>query len=556
MKKIFFRFNLFILVIFGLFLISQDSLAAGATLYLSPSTGTKVVNTNFYVSVRLSTGGQDVNASDGTVTFDTDKFSVVGISKSGSIFDLWTVNPSHSGDTISFSGGMFPPGFNGNGGKILTITFRAKKVGTGQVRLTSGSALANDGKGTNILASMGSASFTISPRISAPDVKDPIKDDNQPPPIQREPDRIKPVITSVTHPDSDTWYKNNTPKFSWELFTGVTGVSLLLDQKQYSNPGPVSDGLLTEKEYEFIAPGEWYFHLKFKDTKGWGTITHYKILIDNVPPKQFIASTTQTNKYDWPTLLFKTEDEHSGIVKYLINIGSLEELAHEVGADINLLKASDLSIGKHIALVKAIDKAGNEEHSTVEFYIEPIEAPTIENYSEEIKPSDKFFISGRAIPNSKIELYIQDDDHVFTKETNSDKDGNWFAIFEDNLAKGRYVAWAKTVNENGLRSDESKKVSFLVTPPIFARIGDFVINYFTVFVSLIFMIVLIAAIIFYLFAFVRKKLEKETDEIEDVVRKNMDELRKTTHEDVVKEKINEVEKKIIKEIKDVEDILK
>jgi hypothetical protein len=176
-------------------------------------------------------------------------------------------------------------------------------------------------------------------------------------------------------------------------------------------------------------------------------------------------------------------------------------------------------------------------------------------------------------------VFIQDKNgKTVTREATSDKNGKWFHLYDGELENGRYVAWVQGENVNGLKSLTSEKVSFLVTPPVFARLGSFVINYFTVIVSLLFMIILIVLLLLYLIGLARKKLKKETIEVEDVLRENMTALKQTVEAEI--ERLNKVkkasdlaresektrqvlsdsiemtEKKIYREIKDVEDILK
>ena len=571
-------FIVWLVVVITISLINiKPTQAAGASLYLYPNTGTFVVGSTFKVSIKVNSGGQNINAAEGSIHFDTDKLSVVSVSKGGSIFNLWTTEPKASGGSISFGGGIPQPGYTGSAGHIITITFKAKKVGTAQVSFTSGAVLANDGKGTNILASMGSGSYTISPKVEAPksSTKTIIKEERG---SKIDQNRLKPNITSPTHPDQQAWYKERNVKFEWELPEGVTGVSLAFNHDPEADPGPISDGLFSSKEYKDVEDGVWYFHLKFKDKLGWGAIAHYRVQIDNSPPLPFKIEYKQENKGDWPVLFFKTDDEVSGILKYEIIIGSLEEKGYEANPDNPSLKVSDLEVGKHVALIKAIDKAGNVTVSTGEFVIDPIEAPVITDYPRELKSSDKFFISGTAVSNATINVYIQKDNKILKKTTESDKNGNWFLINDAHLENGRYVAWAEAINSNGLKSNFSKKISFLVTPPIFARIGSFVINYFTVFVSLLFMIILIVILLVYLVGIVRRRLKKETIEVEKVLHNNLVSLKKAIEQEInnlsklkdekeykseqtkakkrLKKKIEMTEKKILKEIKDVENILK
>jgi len=428
---------------------------------------------------------------------------------------------------------------------------------------------------------MGSASYKISPYVEAPkqstDSGKPVKPKE--PAKPKEPEYNKPNITSETHPDPNSWYNKTIAEFKWDLPTGVTDVSIDFNQKPISDPGPKSDGLFGEKKYEDLTHGLWYLHLKFKDNKKWGTIAHFRVMVDTISPLDFEIEVKEGEAGDWPELFFGTKDDDSGMAKYEVFVSSLEKQAHELDPEVTTLKVGDLSVGDHTVMVRAVDKAGNEIVRTIDFVINPIQAPVIVTYIEELKSSDKFYMSGTSTANSIVSLYVQDgEDIIATGETTSDSNGNWFYIHNSELANGRYVVWATAKNEKGIGSNESNRVSFLVSPPIFTVIGDFVINYFTVFVSLIFMIILIIVLSIYLFRAIKKKLRKETIEAEEVLSNNLNEIRKEVniefdrlhsmrhsenygHEkEKSKQRLNEhlreVEKKILKELKDVEDLLK
>jgi uncharacterized membrane protein len=160
----------------------------------------------------------------------------------------------------------------------------------------------------------------------------------------------------------------------------------------------------------------------------------------------------------------------------------------------------------------------------------------------------------------------------------SDANGNWFYLHHGQLNDGRYTAYVVAINDKGIRSGDSARVSFLVSPPVFAVVGGFIINYFTVIVSLLFMIILIIVMIFSLIFLARRKLRKETVEIEEVLKRNLGSLQKEIDDDFtvilkketrisgkkdktlirdnLKKKIATVEKNIMKEVQDVEEILK
>ncbi|MCU0678854.1 MAG: cohesin domain-containing protein [Planctomycetes bacterium] len=563
------------LLLSGSFTGLKSAQAAGASLYFAPSSGTYTINKTFSVSVKVGSGGQAINAAEGTISYDSNLLDVAGISKSGSIFTLWTTEPAASGGSIRFGGGIPHPGYNGAAGQICTVTFKSKRAGDATVRFTGGAVLASDGKGTNILASMGSAKFKIAPATASPEPAKPAPAPAEP----AEPEYNLPKIVSPTHPDQNAWYRLATVEFKWEPPSGVTGVSFDFNQNPVTDPGNVSDGLISEKKFEGVKDGVWHFHLKYKDSQRWGTVVHYKIMIDATPPLPFTVEVRQTEAEDWPELHFEAKDETSGIKNYQVVIDNLEGQGQEVAAEKRFLQAANLAVGEHAALVRAVDQAGNETLATANFTIAPIAAPVIRDYPAEIRATDRFYLGGTALPGATINIFIgQDSGARLAATTTSDADGRWLYLHGDSLPNGRYIAWAEAVNDRGLRSGPSNKVTFLVSPPVFTQVGSFVINYFTVFMSLLFLILLIIAVLFYLFSFFRRKLKKETLEIEEVLHKNLTELHNEIDKDLerldkarsgptfssekakvrqqLKENISQTEKKILKEIKDVEEILK
>ena len=575
------RIKFLIVLLFLVFNFSQikEAKAASASLYLAPASGTYVIGGSFSVSVKVNSGGGDgINAAEGVINYDTNLLDAIAVSNGGSIFPFWTVQPAISGGTIRFGGGLPPPAYTGTAGHIIKITFKAKKSGKAAVRFASGAVLANDGKGTNILASMGSASYIISPKVDAP------KHDTGAKPAKQEPQAVekeynKPIIKSETHPNQEKWSNNNNVKFLWELPGGITGVSIGFDQESTGDPGPKSDGDFNSKEYKNVEDGVWYLHLKFKDSRKWGTIAHYKIMIDTEAPLPFEIVITEVEIGEWPIMQFSAKDEKSGLKKYEILVGTLDGEVYELEADITEFQLRDLNVGEHTAIVKAIDNAGNERIASVNFSINALGSPKIKNYPREIKPNDNFYVNGTAPTDSEILLFIQKSNgDIYKDVVRSDINGDWFYLSSKKFDKGRYIFWAVAKNKNGIESAPSKKISFLATPPVFAVIGSFVINYFTVLVSLLFMIFLIIALIMFIFIIIKRKLKKETIEIEQVLHDNLgaytDDIdkefsrlskyeRKVRYKQeklktktILKKKIELAEKKILKEIKDVEDIVK
>lgn len=576
--------------------------AAGASLFFTPSVGTYVIGDKFTISVKAFVGGANINAAEGLIAFDRNYLEVAGVSDAGSIFSLWTTQPSfsNSAGTISFGGGIQAPGFSGQQGKVMSITFRAKAVGSGLVRFSSGAILSNDGKGSNILESMGSANFTIAAKETVAAAAESAASSTAAASAKKagavtniEPidsldteatdEYIKPYIASVTNPDQNAWSNNNDIQLQWEVPKNATGLSWALTRDFKTDPESKPQALIGNKAFENVEDGMWFFHLKFYDGKKWGTVGRFRLLVDTSRPSPLVITVRQNDANSLPKLLFKTTDNTSGVDHYEVFVNSFEDkefsLPEDQAQDQLAVQLTNLEYGKHTALIKVVDKAGNETVSTTEFEVQPIEAPVIKNYAKEIKVSDQFFVSGTSLPEVAINVYIQSEGNKVTSAAvRSDVNGNWFYLGEPKLPNGRYVVWVEAENSLGLKSMPSEKVSFLVTPPVFAVIGNFVINYFTVLVSLLFMIILIAILLYFIINMIRKRLKKETVEVEVVLQQNLANLKKIVDDEVAKlsklapqpaavkegkkmkdafgQQIDQARKKIMKEIKDVEAILK
>jgi hypothetical protein len=566
------RFLTFLLFLTSLlfFLPVQDNTQAaeGASLYLSPSVGVYSVGDFFSVTVKVDTGGVAINAAEAVIVFSKDKLDVVNVSKTGSIFALWTEEPTFSGaaGTVSFGGGLPSPGFTGSGGNLITITFKAKATGNALVSFSSGAVLANDGKGTNVLTNMRDGNYTIQVAEITPS------------PVHPTQVPEKPVVSSPTHPDPDKWYSNNNPEFNWDLPSDVNGVSLLLHKNAVANPGPISDGLMKSKKYENIEDGIWYFHIKFRNQYGWGQILHKKILIDTEPPKVFNIEIVKDDSTDpQPTLLFEVDDKTSGVDYYIIEVD---------GKEVGEVSAEEIEVfpyelppqipGKHIINVKAVDKAGNSTIATADVIIESIEPPKITQYPEKLQEGDVLIIGGTSLyPDSTVIVYLQKEDEAVTEGVaETDEKGNWLYVHEKSVRKGVYKGWAKVKDSRGALSDPSEEITITVSLPAIFKYGKIAIDYLTMIFTLIALIVFILLVIFYAWYRIsvwRKRMRKETQEVAKSVTTAFRALRDEVEEQIamldkkpgltkgekeIRDKLQEAldisEKFIGKEIKDIE----
>lgn len=187
--------------IFAIFLgmsvfLSLPQNTHAATLNVSPSNGSFAVGKTFSVSFSVSSNSQSINAVSGNFTFSKENLEIIGVSKSSSIISLWSPGGepqySNSSGTGSFEGIITNPGFIGGSGKIVSYTFRVKNTGTGTVRVTTASILANDGNGTNVFTGSTTGTFTfvaaekpilpkpVTPSTSPVKIQTPVQTDPQP----------------------------------------------------------------------------------------------------------------------------------------------------------------------------------------------------------------------------------------------------------------------------------------------------------------------------------------------------------------------------------------
>jgi hypothetical protein len=552
--------------------------AADASLLLSPESGSYNVGSTFSIKVIVdSGGGTGINAADGIITFDASYLSVTGLGKTNSIFTLWTQEPtfSNSKGEISFGGGN-PQAFKGTFGTIFTITFKALKEGDTKVKFSSGSVLAADGMGTNVLSSYGEGNYTLKKASTTPPPEE--EEETTPagtggllPPL--------PKVSSPTHPEPESWYSNNNPEFEWELPPDVVGVSLLLHERPDAVPDSNSEGLLESATYDdAVEDGIWYFHIKFKNNHGWGPVAHRKVLIDTVPPEPFTVRVEMTDPTDpQPVLVFSTTtDSLSGIDHYEMKVGEEDwsQMDPNNFQD-RRYKMPTQSPGDIQVEVRAVDKAGNSTASSVNIAIEPLKAPTITDVPEQIDLGDILIVKGISFyPQAKIEVFMEKEEGggSLTGQTMTASDGTWTFFAQDGLEEGSYGVWARIIDSRGAQSDPSSRSSFGVIPPSLIELyGQFII------LGLALIVVVLIVIIFLQRAKCAdriSKIKKETEEVKFTSGKVFNALRQEVEEQVefldnkpslseseeyVRDKLKEAldisEEFLGKEIKDIEEEL-
>jgi hypothetical protein len=543
-----------------------------ATLRINPGTGVYTVGSAFTASVIINTDGKSINAADGQITFNPRELQVVNVGRGGSIFNLWTEEPtfSNSAGTISFGGGS-PSGYKGAAGNIITITFRPLAAGNPKVNFKTGSILAADGMGTNILTGMSGGTYTVSAPAETPE-PEYIAPANTP---------SAPVISSLTH-SSDGWSKEKTAKLTWTLPSDVVAVRMLLDDSPNTIPTNVYDERLTSRTIEDLDEGISYFHLQFKNADGWGRVGHYRLAVDTVSPEGFsVTQASSTDDVVGTPLVFTYEDV-SPVTTYKIIIDGGEPIYFEDKEQTKQYTLGVLEPGSHTVIVEVYDSAGNSSLATYSFTIEAFEKPIFTQYPERINTGVIPAFKGTTRPNALVTIEMSlkgSDTHERTVVEASDT-GEFVFIPENELEQGVYIVTAQSQDSAGRVSERSDEIHVIVEAPGYIAIGMFVVSVLSVIVplvALVFMLVVGAWFMWFRFARWRRKVRKETYEIEtslthefgEIVTNlniKVDELLKSRRGKLTKAEtalieqiqsdIRSAQEKIAKEVEDVEKIIK
>jgi hypothetical protein len=495
----------------ALFLVSAVA-ADAAALRITPDTGVYQVGNTFTARVQIATQGQSVNAAEGTIKFNPNELSVVSVTRSGSIFNLWVTEPafSNSAGTVNFSGGV-PTGYSGSVGNVLSITFRVTNAGSPRVTFTDGSVLANDGRGTNVLTSMTGGSYTAQAASAAPvaEVIEYVAPANTP---------AAPRINSDTHPDPANWSNETTAELSWTLPAGITAVRTLLDDRSSTVPTNVYDNPISSISLDELPEGVSYFHLQFRNADGWGRITHYRLAVDSVGPANIAITTATTTDETNPqqVLQVTTDEEGSGVVRYLVKINEAEpfEFIDEAGA--GLITLPVLKPGYHAIIVEAFDAAGNSTIGTYSITVDAFEKPVFTDIPTSMTANVIPVIRGLTRPNSLVTVFfsrIGNEPNVI--EVTADAEGVFTYIPEGELYSGVYEISAEATDTYGAQSARSDSQRIAVQEPGYVRIAGQFVDAMSVIVPLLLLAVLLVLGMWYLlFVFRRFKGSVRVESVE------------------------------------------
>jgi hypothetical protein len=507
--------RIFVLV-FVFCILLKTNTSEAATLSFSPSS-TNISEGNI-VSIRVSTNtlGKSVNNAEATIQFPTDLLEVVSVNKSSSIFSLWVEEPKFSNvaGTVSFNGGISNPGYIGSNGTLATITFKAKKSGVATVLFADAAVRENDGLGTDILSGRGTSVIQISgpKETETPTPTTPVS-------TTKDTKPSKPIVTSDTHPDQNSWYSNSTASFNWKTPSGINSVQAFTNRIPESVPTTTYDSSVTQKTLTELPDGTFYFHIRYSNSSGWGPITHYKIRVDTKSPETFTPIVKTVNNQS--VIELRAEDVTSGIDYYTVKIDEGEIIKIKKDDLVNFEYVLPvMAQGEHIVTVVAYDKAGNHTEAVTNFTSSFITPPSISLSSSEIKKGDPVIIFGKSdYPNKQVEVTFE----LFGVEIKKyigdiGSDGS-FSLTVDNVRKvGSIKVSAKNILSDLVKSQPSEALDLRVIKGDFAKV-TVTLFWIVLAVALLVLLLIVLYIGWYKFLALKKKNKsKLQNAIEDAHR--------------------------------------
>jgi len=354
-KKIFPFLIIFAFVVLGIGPMSPASAAGTASLSFDPETKNIEQGKSFNLNIIVHPNGELLDTGRAFVSFPADLLTVENFSL-GELFP--NVSPGNIIDNKNgyLSEGGFRKGSQtSESGVFGTITFSAKKEGRATVQTISGSRLISIGEEKINLAGLGQAVIEIKAALVPEFLPEVSKIE-----IPAKEEKSFLEVKSSSHPSQISWYNINKVVLNWEI-TGVPKKTVssyfyALDKEPVSDSDLKLGKEISEKIFENIEDGVWYFHLKVKFTDGsFSEVVHFKVMVDTVPPGPIVPVLDQTKITEGENtyLRFGTTDQTSDIAYFevgLDNIFSKQRSPY-------LLK--NLSVGEHTIAVRATDMAGN-----------------------------------------------------------------------------------------------------------------------------------------------------------------------------------------------------
>ena len=207
-------------------------------------------------------------------------------------------DPSFSNATGTASlEGVILNGFTGSSGSIATLVFKAKNVGSAELKFSSGSILANDGNGTELITGSNSSIITIAKALEKVEEKPVVTE--KPSVVEEIVDTSKEAFTEVRQIEQT----NNLPDYSLVILLSLIIILILI--------------LIVMYGIYYINKIKKYFRKKLISTEE-DVENKFKVLENDIDREIIISRKMQENEK-------LTADEMSSLVNFKKDIESTED---------------------------------------------------------------------------------------------------------------------------------------------------------------------------------------------------------------------------------------
>lgn len=513
--------------------------AQAAVLYALPEKNQIKLGESFNVDIKINTEDVSINAVQTTARFPSSVIELAEADKETSAFNFWVEEPliSNEEGTLKFIGGT-TKGVSGQTLQVIKMTFKAVSVGQAQITLNDAVITASDGTGKNVLSVIEGATVNVVSEITAPQAPPVIPSAplvEKPQPVVREAAPavglpLKPKLRVPLYPDESRWYNHLGELIVfWEVPGDVVKVAAEVDKNPKTSPEKIEEELFTGKSFGTLKEGVWYIHVQFKNNIGWGEVAHYRVAIDTTPPVPFDAVIDQeVGDNPRPVMSYESFDGLSGIDKALIFVDNQQPIeSREKSLTLPLQPP-----GKHKAVVKFSDKAGNSVEDVLEFEILPLKTPVIEFITKRVSREEPVFISGAGLPSVFVDLKVYKSGQEIIKETiQTDSAGKWGVSLKEPLLIGDYTVIAVARDDRGALSYPSEAEPFRIRPKTIVSLGPLDLGWFEIFIIIALFIISGLGFYGWYYLGIKRKREayaiivaRDVEKMHDLLKENLEKL--------------------------------
>lgn len=169
------------------------------------------------------------------------------------------------------------------------------------------------------------------------------------------------------------------------------------------------------------------------------------------------------------------------------------------------------------------------ENVVVPVVIESVKAPTIIDFPKKIQEGSPIKVSGTTYPDAVITLSLKDSrGQIFSQITHSNDIGDFSTVWSNKINRGDYELTGIVVTRDGVKSlpSEALQISIIATPTTNLKFS--IIDYASLITTIIICLSFIAFFLLYLFkgfAKFKKKIWRDTLEIENSLHTEFDDLK-------------------------------